>query len=172
MAQTFQLPLQPVLDSNGAIEAGAKLYFYDAGTTDAQTVYSNSALSSAVSQPLVADSAGRVPLTYIATGTYKVVIKDVDDNTIATYDDLDTGLGSAGGDLPVADGGTGASTAAGARTNLAAASQSEVDSIATDLGAIETAIAALPGAALGNMAGADNVAISNLATGFGVVLLK
>lgn len=172
VAQNFQLPLQTVLDSDGDPLPGAKLYFYDAGTTDEQTVYSDSALSTAVTQPLVADSAGRVPLTYVSPGSYKVVITDADDNAVATYDNLDSGLAASSGDLAVADGGTGASTAAGARTNLGAASQTEVDSLSTDLTAIETAISNLPGSALGDMAGEDDVAVDNLATGFGVVCLQ
>lgn len=172
MAQTFQLPIQTVLDSDGDPVSGAKVSFYDAGTTNAKTVYTEETLTTAHSQPVVADSAGRLPLIYVPTGDYKVVITDADDNAIGTYDDLDTGIPSSGGALAVADGGTGATTAAGARTNLGAASQTEVTTLSSSVSSIETDIAALPGAALNDMAGEPDVGVDNLATGYGVVTLK
>lgn len=75
------------LDSNGDPMSGAKAYFYDTGTTDAQTVYSDTGLSVAVSQPLVAASDGSFATTYSADTTdLKVVIKSAADVTLHTID--------------------------------------------------------------------------------------
>lgn len=57
------------LDENGAPYAGAKMFFYAAGTTTKQDTYSNAAGSSANTNPVILDAAGRAtvffqPLTY------------------------------------------------------------------------------------------------------------
>lgn len=159
MPMLFQLPKATVFDSDGMLIPGAKLYFYDSGTTDAQAVYSDSDLdvSHVISQPVTADSAGRFQPIYLVTGTYKVVLKDASGNTIYTADELDTGLPAGDGTLPVDKGGTASSTAAGARTALGAAS-------AADLTALS--------ASLGDLATLDTVSRSQLAAGFGVVMLQ
>ncbi len=56
---TFQVRL-PRADVGDGIEnfAGARLYFYDFGTTNAKTTYSNFALSVANAHPVVADANG------------------------------------------------------------------------------------------------------------------
>ncbi|MCP5098050.1 MAG: hypothetical protein GY943_21080, partial [Chloroflexi bacterium] len=63
--------------------------------------------------------------------------------------------------LPVASGGTGAATAANARTNLGAASQSDYTALNTILSAIDTDYQAI-GATLGDLAALDNIAVSNI----------
>ncbi len=50
------------LDGAGAPLAGATLQFYKSGTTAQQAVYSDSGLSSPISQPITADSAGEFDL--------------------------------------------------------------------------------------------------------------
>lgn len=46
------------LDANGDPVSGARLYIYDTGTTTLQTVYTDSALTTPASQPIVANSSG------------------------------------------------------------------------------------------------------------------
>lgn len=78
MANRVLLPR--ALASDGSIVPGALAYFYTEGTTTPLTVYSDEALSAAVTAPLVADSAGNFAATYTAGGL-KVDIRDPDTAT-------------------------------------------------------------------------------------------
>jgi len=59
-------------DANGNVLAGAKLYFFNAGTTTPVDAYTTSALSVAHANPLVADSGGLFSAVFLAEGTYKL----------------------------------------------------------------------------------------------------
>lgn len=84
-------------DDNGALVSGGTIEFYDAGTSDARTVYSDPDLSSALGTTVYCDSSGcpvassgsstRVNV-YTGTTDYKVIIKDGDGTTIETKDNL------------------------------------------------------------------------------------
>lgn len=76
MAQVFPYLGWQVFDENGNPAAGAKAYFYAAGTSTPVDVYSNSTLATAYTQPVVADSEGRFPTIYAASGVYKVKVTD------------------------------------------------------------------------------------------------
>lgn len=78
-----------ITDDNGAPQAGAQLYHYQAGTTSDLTVYSNNAGTTPHAQPVVCDAGGFVPLIYVDDSSdWKVVIQDADDVTLQTYDNL------------------------------------------------------------------------------------
>jgi hypothetical protein len=171
MAAIFQLPKTTAIDADGEVISGATLNFYDATTTTPQVVYSDSTLLTPISQPIAADSAGRFPKIYTATGSYKIVLKDSLGATIYTEDNLDSGIPAGSGALAVVNGGTGATTAAGARTSLAAASQTEVDALSSDVADVQAQITAV-GGSLGDLAGRDDITRSQLATGFGVVTIQ
>lgn len=166
MATLYSDPRPQVLDDNGNPVSGAKLLAYEAGTTTPRDVYSDAALSSVISQPVVADSAGRLPDIYLSANDYKFVLTDASDVTIWTQDDY----------TPPASGSTnllnGIATQAAARTAIGAASATDVSSNTTTLATISSQIAAIPGAALNDMAGEPDVGVDNLATGFGVVCLQ
>jgi hypothetical protein len=92
MAELHTKHLQ-VLDTNGDPYAGAKLYFYQAGTTTSITVYQESALSTPHANPVVADSAGRFAPIWIdddTNATYKTVLKTTADVTVQTVDNIGT----------------------------------------------------------------------------------
>lgn len=72
MAQLAFPPGFRVTDTNDDPISGAKLYFYDPGTTDDRTVYQDDALSLAHAQPVVCGSDGLVPAIYVPTDTYRV----------------------------------------------------------------------------------------------------
>lgn len=55
----FQIFLERALDANGDPLSGALAYIYETGTTTPETTYSDTALSAANTNPIVADSAGR-----------------------------------------------------------------------------------------------------------------
>lgn len=129
MAVRHQLPQVPAFDTLGQMAPGAKMRFYDATTTNPRAVYTDPGLSIAYSQPVVADSAGIFPPVFVTTGVYKVTIHSAADVLLATYDNIDPSLSTNAGALAVASGGTGASTAPGARTNLGAASQAALDAL-------------------------------------------
>lgn len=83
----FQLPKTTALDLNGDVLSGAKLYFYDTGTSDPLPIYTTEAQSVEHSNPVIADSAGRFADIFLdASETYKVVLKDSADVTIYTVD--------------------------------------------------------------------------------------
>ena len=78
--------------STGAVLTGGKLYTYAAGTTTPAVTYTTSAGSTAHTNPIVLDAAGRVPnsgeIWLTNNVAYKFVLKDANDVLIATWDNL------------------------------------------------------------------------------------
>ena len=88
-SQTFTLPYQTVLDGNGNPVSGALAFFYQAGTTTPQDVYTTSDLATAHTNPVVADSSGRLPPIYLNGGLeYRVIIRNSDNNLVYDSDDF------------------------------------------------------------------------------------
>lgn len=78
MAQLFTLPKQVPIQSSGVPYAGAKLYFYCAGTTTDQDVFTDYACTIAHSQPVTADANGVFAAIYLdpqASYDYRVQVK-------------------------------------------------------------------------------------------------
>lgn len=78
-------------DNNGVILSGGKLFTYAAGTTTNQATYTSSFGSTAHTNPIILDSAGRVPggEIWLTEGvTYKFVLKNSTDVLIGTYDNV------------------------------------------------------------------------------------
>jgi hypothetical protein len=77
-------------DNNGVILSGGKLYTYAAGTTTPQATYTSSSGSTAHTNPIILDSAGRVPggEIWLAAATYKFLLNTSTDVLIATYDNI------------------------------------------------------------------------------------
>ena len=83
-------------DNNGVILSGGKLYTYLAGTTTPATTYTSSNGATAYANPIILDSAGRVPSgeIWLTDGIiYKILLKDSNDVLIGTYDNI-TGINS------------------------------------------------------------------------------
>lgn len=80
------------LDNSGNVLSGGKLYTYQAGTSTPASVYTTSNGGTAHANPVVLDSAGRVQSggeIWLQEGAqYKFVLKDADDTTIGTYDNV------------------------------------------------------------------------------------
>lgn len=140
MAVNIQAPYIHVEDANGNPYAGAKLYVYAVGTTTKLAIYSNEALSVALTNPLTSDSAGNFALAYLAAGNYKLRAETSTGALIWEFDNLDTGLGAGAGALPISAGGTGATTAAAARTALDVPSNAELTDLASDITDIQTVV--------------------------------
>lgn len=71
---------QRIVDSNGDPVNNAKVYFYVTGTTTPAVVYSDSALTTPITQPVRTNAAGfLVPIYLDPAVTYKSVITDASD---------------------------------------------------------------------------------------------
>lgn len=84
-------PGEQFFDNNGNVLSGGKLHTYAAGTTTNLATYTTSAGSTAHSNPITLDSAGRVPNdgTWLMYGTpYKMVLKTSAGSTLGTWDNI------------------------------------------------------------------------------------
>lgn len=84
-------------DNNGVPLSGGKLYTYAAGTTTPLATYTTNAGNVARTNPIVLDSAGRVPNggeIWVTSAQYKFVLNTSTDVLVATYDNI-SGIGAA-----------------------------------------------------------------------------
>lgn len=130
------------LDSTAAVLNGGSVTVYAAGTTTPLTLYSDSGLTTTASNPITLDSSGRHDMRYIATAAYKVLVKNSAGTTIYTRDNIDPGIAIGTGDLAIADGGTGASSAAAALTNLGGYTAAEGAALAADIASLAGTLSA------------------------------
>tara|TARA_R110002126_G_scaffold167996_1_gene316483 strand:+ start:391 stop:2112 length:1722 start_codon:yes stop_codon:yes gene_type:complete len=84
-------------DNNGVPLAGGLIYTYAAGTTTPQTTYTTITGNIANANPIVLDSAGRVPNEIWLTSTlvYKFLVKTSVGTQIASYDNIAPAADSA-----------------------------------------------------------------------------
>ena len=77
-------------DNNGAILSGGKLYTYSAGSTSPLTTYTSSSAATLNPNPIILDSAGRVPaeVWVNSSSIAKFVLKDSTDVLIGTWDNI------------------------------------------------------------------------------------
>ena len=127
------------------VESGDKLYFYEVGTTTDLTVYTDFALTTAASQPVVADSDGRFAPLYINfTGNDpKVVLtdsSDVEKWTVERYPIEDTS--SLASDVAQ---NTSDITALDGRVTT---NEADIDTLETESADYETRITTLEGATI------------------------
>lgn len=74
------------LDANGDPVSGARLYIYDTGTTSLQTVYTDSALTTPASQPIVANSNGVwAPVYHSGSTNVHITATDTDGNVLPGF---------------------------------------------------------------------------------------
>ena len=103
-------------DDSGVPLTGGLIYTYAAGGTTPLVTYTSSTGLVAHPNPIVLDSAGRINEIWIAEGTsYKFVLKSSTNVLIGSFDNL---FPIASLPVSIANGGTGATTADGARINL------------------------------------------------------
>jgi microcystin-dependent protein len=60
-------------NDEGDVAPGAKVYFFDAGTSTPKTTYSDAALTTPRTHPVTADGNGRWPAVFLDFGSYKEV---------------------------------------------------------------------------------------------------
>ncbi len=111
MAGSISLSLSQQFDSTGAPLNGGLLYFYAAGTTTPQSAYQDYSLTLPWPNPMVLDSAGRIPAFYLADGQIKIRLTDSAGVTQVSADNLLVVGASAGtGTPPTVDATTVAAT--------------------------------------------------------------
>lgn len=96
MSAIFAPPRYSPMSGNGTSYPGAKLYFFETGTTTPKDTFSDPDLdpSHVQSHPVVADSNGLFAAMYLEAGDYSVILKDASDNVLWTVDPY-SGLGAA-----------------------------------------------------------------------------
>ena len=90
------------LDNNGVILSGGKIYTYVAGTTTPQATYTNSFGVTLHANPIILDSAGRVPggEIWLSEGqVYKFIIETSTSILLGTYDNI-SGINDLSGAIP------------------------------------------------------------------------
>tara|TARA_R110000868_G_scaffold83327_1_gene235291 strand:- start:969 stop:1466 length:498 start_codon:yes stop_codon:yes gene_type:complete len=83
-------------NNDGTVLSGGKLYTYAAGTTTPKVTYTTSAGNIAHTNPIILNSAGRVPTgeIWLTVAQYKFVLNTSTDVLIASYDNI-SGIGAA-----------------------------------------------------------------------------
>lgn len=84
-------------DDNGNVLSGGKIYTYVAGTSTAATTYTDYTGGTAHTNPIILNSAGRVStgeIWVLNNNSYKFIVKTSADVTIATYDNIISGIGT------------------------------------------------------------------------------
>jgi hypothetical protein len=129
----FDNGLLSIIKPDSSIEVGAKLYWYVADTTTPATTYTTPDGSTENTNPVLAVSDGRFPEMWLEPGDYKYILTQADstpadpDVTVNDYtvDDAPPSIDPtlynflAGTDpLPVANGGTNATSAVNAAAEL------------------------------------------------------
>jgi len=99
MAGTIPLSMTQQLDEFGAPLAGGKLYIIQAGTTSTpQNAYQDSALTLPLPNPIILSASGRLPQFFLADGSIKIRLTDLDGVEKLVADGLVvTGASSGGG---------------------------------------------------------------------------
>lgn len=118
MAATVFTSLLQLHDDSGDPLDGGSVTVYQDETTTLISLFSSDDLTGAAANPITLDAAGRHAMRYFTAESYKVLIKNSAGTTLYTRDNIDPSVPLGTGVLAVANGGTGASTAAAARTSL------------------------------------------------------
>jgi hypothetical protein len=159
---------------------GSTIWFYDPGTLTAKDVFSDDAKTVPIDQTngIAADQAGIWPEIVLDGSLYRVIVKDANGVTKQDVDNFDPGLAAGFGVtsvVGVAQGGTGASNAAAARTNIGAASSAALtvtQDTVTDHGELIATGLHEDGDRFGDLAKEDEVTHDQLASGFGSIMLQ
>jgi hypothetical protein len=100
MAGSISLSLSQQFDELGEPLSGGLLYFFAAGTTTPQSAYQDYSLTLPYSNPIVLDSAGRVPNFYLADGQIKIRLANAAGVTQVAADNILVIGASAGTGTP------------------------------------------------------------------------
>lgn len=151
----------PALDLNGNPLAGAKLYFYENGTTTLKTTYTSAALSVAHPNPVIANAAGVFASIFAdTTAEFSVAITDADGAPISGLRNRDNVQATIfyGEDVVTASAASAAAAAADAVATAADRVQTAADRVQTGLDRVQTGLDRVATAADVVSTGADAAA--------------
>jgi hypothetical protein len=77
-----------IFNNAGARASGAKIHFFEAGTTTPRASYQDAALATPHTHPVIADASGRAPAIFLDYGDYRERIRSSGDTTIWDTDDI------------------------------------------------------------------------------------
>lgn len=101
-ATRFVWPNSFSVDATGVPRAGARLFFYQTGSTTPLATYADAGLTVANPNPVVADASGQFGNVFLMGGAaYAVVLCDAAGNQVWTMDPVGAAAGGAGGAVPV-----------------------------------------------------------------------
>jgi len=126
----------PAENASGDRIAGARLYFYENGTTTLAEVFTTSSLATALANPVIADDAGGFAAIWADTAeTFTVAVTDGSGAPLAAYDgvspSIDATLASAALAESAKDSAQASATSASASATAAAASASTASTAST-----------------------------------------
>lgn len=123
-------------DVNGVPLSGAQLSVYTANTTTPATSYQDNDLTTAHTNPVIADSEGRFPAIFLPNGQYKLVLANSSGGEQLTVDgyDTETELNSV---AAIADAVQAVSTVVGEIPTVAA-NAAAITLVANNIGAVTT----------------------------------
>lgn len=92
----FANPTPQLLDNNGDPLPGAKLFFFETGTSTLKTIYADSNFTTEQSNPVIADANGRITDDVYLDGLYRIVGQTAEGVNIDGWDkdpvgDIDSG---------------------------------------------------------------------------------
>lgn len=163
-AVQFYLPYDIAIKPTNVGAPGAKLYVYAYNTTTLRPVYSTSALTTQLTNPVIADGAGKFPAIYLNSAlSYKIVITDKAGATLFTKNPYIPGSAPDAAALApyqaaseaAATAAASSASAASTSATAAAASASSASTSATSASTNATAAAASASAAAASAANAE-----------------
>jgi hypothetical protein len=77
-----------IFTNAGVRAAGAKIYFFEAGTTTPRSSYSDAALTTPHTHPVIADAYGRAPAIFLDFDNYRERVRTSGDTTIWDTDNI------------------------------------------------------------------------------------
>lgn len=141
-ARLIALPFRPTINLQGGIEPGAILEVYETGTLTPVSIYSDSGLTTPLSNPLTANGAGVFPPIYWDDATtIRIILKDAS-GTALPGGDVDPYIATAFEAEAILEDAAEQATAAGVQATAAAASALAAASSATAASTSATAAAA------------------------------
>ena len=91
MSNLYHAPRAEAQNASGGVLSGGKKFFYETGTTTLLDTYTTKERTTANTNPVVADSAGRWGPIWLKDQDYRVILKDSDDVVIWDHDPIQPG---------------------------------------------------------------------------------